>query len=193
MEEGKIISARNLISYLKLTEKGLTTNKSFRKFIKPFLTNKGWIGNIDITLLHKNKLITDKKQVAKPFNNYYINIVKKSSGTNPKTFGINFEYTSVQSVRHIVNSYRNYPSIIKTKQVVNGSNVSDSERFSFKTVNETEIKNLRNLDIKKVNGTDVRPPKLMKLSADFLTQLLTEAINTSVIQNVSRKTLKLHQ
>ena len=40
---------------------------------------------------------------------------------------------------------------------------------------------------------DVRPPKLMKLSADFLTQLLTEAINTSVIQNVSRKTLKLHQ
>ena len=37
----------------------------------------------------------------------------------------------------IVISYRNHPSIIKIKQVVNGSDVSDSERFSFRTVNET--------------------------------------------------------
>ena len=35
---------------LKLTEKGLTTDKSFWKFMKPFLTNKGFIGNNDITL-----------------------------------------------------------------------------------------------------------------------------------------------
>ena len=38
---------------------------------------------------------------------------------------------------------------MKIKQVFNGSDVSDRERFSLKTVNETEIKNLlRNLDIK---------------------------------------------
>ena len=102
-----------------------------------------------------------------------------------KTFGINFKNTSVQSVRDIVNSYKNHPSIIKIKQVVNGSNVSDSERFSFKTINESEIKDLlKNLDINKASGIDTIPPKLVKLSADFLTPLLTKAINTSIAQNV---------
>ena len=49
---------------------------------------------------------------------------------------------------------------MRIKEVVNGSNVSDSKGFSLKTANETEIKNLRNLDI--------IPPKLVKLSANFL-------------------------
>ena len=44
-------------NYLKkLTEKGLTTNKSFWKFMKPFLTNKSFTGNNNITLIHKKKL-----------------------------------------------------------------------------------------------------------------------------------------
>ena len=60
-------------NYLKkLTEKGLTTNKSFWKFMKPFLTNKGFIGNNDITLIHKNKIISDEKQLTKLFNSYIL-------------------------------------------------------------------------------------------------------------------------
>ena len=124
--------------------------------------------------------ISDEKQLTKLLNSYYINIVEKSSDT--KTFGINFKNTSVQSVRDIVNSYKNHQSVIKIKQVVN---ISDSERFSFKTINESEIKDLlKNLDIKKASGIDTIPPKLVKLSADFLTPLLTKAINTSIAQNV---------
>ena len=45
-----------------------------------------------------------KNKLTKLFNNYYVNIVGKSSDTKPKTFGINFENTKVQSVRDIVNS-----------------------------------------------------------------------------------------
>ena len=89
------------------------------------------------------------------------------------------------SVRDIVNSHKNHPSILKIEQVVNECDVSDSERFSFKTVNETEIEDLlKNLDIKKASGFDTMPPKLVKLSADFLTPLLTKDINTSITQNV---------
>ena len=154
----------------KLTEKGLTTNKGFWKLMKPLLTNKDFIGNSDKTLIHKNKIISDEKQWTKLFNSYYINIVEKSSGTKPKNFGTNFENTRVHSVRDIANSYKNHPSIINIKQVVNESDVSDSERFSFKTINESEIKDLlKNLDIKKATGIDTTPPKLVKLSADFLT------------------------
>ena len=123
--------------------------------------------------------------MTKVFNSYYINIVEKSIGTKPKTFGTNFENTSVQSVRDIVNYYKNHSSIIKIKQLVNGSDVSDIERISFKTVNESEIKELlKNLDVKKESGIDIIPPKLVKLSADVLTLLLTKAINTSITQNV---------
>ena len=120
----------------KLTEKGLTTHKSFWKFGKPFLTNKGFVGNNDITLIHKNKIIFDEKQSTKLFNSYYINIVEKS--TKPKTFG-----TILKTPAYILLekfSYKNHISIIKIKQVADGFDVSDSERFSFKTVNESEIK-----------------------------------------------------
>ena len=47
---------------------------------------------------------------------HYVNIAEESSGTKPKTFGINFENTSVQHVRDIATSYKNHPSIIKVKQ-----------------------------------------------------------------------------
>ena len=124
-------------NYLKkLTEKGLTTSKSFWKFMKPFLINTGFTGNNDITLTRQNKIISDEKQLTKLFNSYYINIVAKSSDT--KT--LNFKNTSVQSVRDIVNSYKNHPSIIKIKQVVNGSNVSDSERFPSKRSTKVKLK-----------------------------------------------------
>ena len=138
-----------------------------------------------VTLIHKNKIISHEEQLTKLFNSYYINIVEISSGTKPKTFGTNFENTSAQSVRDIVNFHKNHPSIIKVKQVVNGSDVSDTERFSFKMVNESEIKDhLKNLDIKKASGMDTIPPKPVKLLADFLTPLLTKAIITSIGQNV---------
>ena len=33
--------------------------------MKPFLTNKCFIGNNDITYIHKNKIISDEKQLTK--------------------------------------------------------------------------------------------------------------------------------
>ena len=88
----------------------------------------------------------------------------------------------MQLVRDFANFYKNRPSIVKVKQGVNGSDVCDSERFSFKTVNETEIKNvLRN---EKESDVDTIPPNLVKVSASFLFLLLTKAINTSITQNV---------
>ena len=61
----------------KLTEKGLAINKSFWKFMKPFLTNKGFI---DVTLM------SEEKQLTKLFDS----ILEKDSGTTPKIFGTNF-------------------------------------------------------------------------------------------------------
>ena len=80
-------------------------------------------------------------------------MAEKSSGAKPKTFAANLENTSVQSVRGILNSCKNHPTIIKIKKVVNGSDTSDSERFPFKTFNESEIKDLlENVDIKEASA-----------------------------------------
>ena len=65
-----------LKNYLKkLTEKVLITCKIFWKFMKRFLTNKGFIANNDIILIHKSKIISDRKQLEKLFNSCYLNIV----------------------------------------------------------------------------------------------------------------------
>ena len=67
-----------------ITEKGINTNKRFWKFIKPFLTNKGFIGSNDITLVENNFVATGEKTLASTFNKHYINIVETSSGSPSK-------------------------------------------------------------------------------------------------------------
>ena len=69
----------------KITEKGMTTDKEFWNFIKPFLTNKGFSKNDDITLKSKKEIITDEKKLADLFNNHYIHIVEITSGIKPET------------------------------------------------------------------------------------------------------------
>ena len=59
--------------------RGIITNKN-----KPFLANKGFLENNDISLIEENKVITSDKELTKTFNEYYINIVEKSSGIKPK-------------------------------------------------------------------------------------------------------------
>ena len=72
------LQRKSLKKHLKsiTAEKGInTTNKSFWKFIKPFLINKGSIGSNDITLVEKNVVTIDEKTLASTFNKHYINIV----------------------------------------------------------------------------------------------------------------------
>ena len=78
------LSRKNTKSFLnKVTKRGITSNKNFF-FIKPFLTNKGFLENNDITITEENKVITNERELAKTFNEHYINIVEKSSGIKPK-------------------------------------------------------------------------------------------------------------
>ena len=66
------------------TKTGIIKNKNFWTFIKPFLTNKGFLENKAITLIEGNKIITSEIELAEAFNEHYVNIVLKSSGIKPK-------------------------------------------------------------------------------------------------------------
>ena len=50
-----------------ITEKGINNNKSFWKFIKPFPTNKGFIGSNDIILVDNDVVTTDEKTLTSTF------------------------------------------------------------------------------------------------------------------------------
>ena len=51
----------------------------------PFLTNKGFLENNDITLIEQNKVITSERELAKTFNEHYIlTLLKKVVEQNHK-------------------------------------------------------------------------------------------------------------
>ena len=104
---------KNIKSFLNnVTETGIITNKNFWTFIKSFITNKGFLENKDITLIEGNKIITSERELAKTFNEHYINFVEKCSGIKSKDISqCNKNQNIHKTIREIVKSYENHPSI----------------------------------------------------------------------------------
>ena len=68
----------------RITEIEINTYKSFWIYPNYFLSNKGFIGINNITILIKDVVTTDEKTLASTFNKHYINIVEISSGKSLK-------------------------------------------------------------------------------------------------------------
>ena len=68
----------------RITEIEINTYKSFWIYPNYFLSNKGFIGINNITLLIKDVVTTDEKTLASTFSKHYINIVEISSGKSLK-------------------------------------------------------------------------------------------------------------
>ena len=66
----------------KISEKGIETNKSFWKFIKPILTNKVIIASNDITLIDGKKVITDEYEISETLTNLILTLSKKVAEKN---------------------------------------------------------------------------------------------------------------
>ena len=105
-----------------VTKPGIITNKNFWTFVKPFLTNKGFLVNKDITLIKGNKIITSERELANTFNEHYINIVEKSSGIKPKDISQCDKNQNIyKTSRENVKSYENHLSILQIKQNIYSS------------------------------------------------------------------------
>ena len=92
----------------------------------------------------------------------------------------------------ILNAYKTHPSIKQTEKKFNGQNFFRKEKFFFKPVTPPEIEELiKCFDTNKAAGIDTIPPKLIKIAADFLTPLLTVAINKSTEENIFPASAKI--
>ena len=175
------IRRKSITNYLnKFTDKDLETNKSFWEFIKPFLTNKGTLTDCGITIVEGKKIISDDFELAKTFNNHYINTVKINSGFKPLKITSQFKDDS-SVIDEIIRIYQDHPSVKQIKNVITTSNTPKPKYFIFEPTNPIEVqKRLKNIDTKKVTGFDKIPPKLVKLSAEVLSTPLSIAINNSL-------------
>ena len=64
----------------------------------------------------------------------------------------------IKTIREIVKSYENHPSILQIKQNISSSSFHVKENFRFHFVNEIEIKKLiQGLNSKKATGIDTIP------------------------------------
>ena len=170
--------------FSNITNKGILTNREFWKTMKPFLTNKVCLDNCDIMLRGDNKMITDDKRLAKPFNEHYINIVERSSGLKLETIVCHNEDFDKRIVLHnIIKKYENHSSIIKMKSYMSvKSHLSSNNTLaSARQVTSNEVNLvLKSLNTKKASATDKIPTKLVKLASDFLSTTLATAINNSL-------------
>ena len=149
----------------KFTHKGLETNKSFWKFTKPFLTNKGTLTDCDITIVDGKKIISDDFELAKTFNNHYINTIEINSGFKPLKI-TNQSKDDLLVINEIIHTYQDHPSVKQVKNVITTSNTPKPIYFRFELTNPVEVqKRLKNIDTKKATGFDKIPSKLVKLSA----------------------------
>ena len=112
------IRRKSITNYLnKFTDKGLETNKSFWKFIKPFLTNKGTLTDCDITFVDGKKIISDDFELVKTFNNHYINTVEINSGFKPLTI-TNQSKDNLSVIDDIIHTYQDHPSVKQMRNVL---------------------------------------------------------------------------
>ena len=109
------------------------------------------------------------------FNNYYINIVEKTSGKLPDDSFKN--YTNNRDiVLEVIKKYEHHPSI-KTRK----SNNNSSDKFKLPKAQVSDINNLlKGINIKKATGPDTIPPKLVRMSADIIDSHLCNLINMDI-------------
>ena len=154
---------------------------SFWSCVKPFLTNKSCHTQNDIMLIDNGKDIVEESDLAEKFNDHYINIVEKSSGQKPCNFVS--DTNSLEDgvvINETVQHYSNYPSILKIRK--NFDNSQNVEQFQLNSVTTSEVyKLLKNIDDKKATGTDNIPPKLVKISAEVLSQPLADAVYSKAV------------
>ena len=111
----------------------------------------------NITLDENGKLVTDEKEVANIFNDFFVKIVS-ILGINTEHEYLNTTNISHNPIENAIYKYENHPSAIAIKNYMKGTNSS----FSFQTVKkENTAKLITNLD-NKLKSMDI-PTKLVLL------------------------------
>ena len=161
--------------YENLDLKDITDSKKFWATVKSLFSNK--IKSTEyITLEENGKIISNDKELARIFNEFFVNIVPNLDINTNHSFLINTDNES-DPIEKAIAKYKNHPSIISIKKFMENSDSS----FSFQHVPKDKItKTIEMLDPKKVVQSNDIPTKLIKSFSVFFSDYIYINLNKCI-------------
>ena len=156
--------------FAKLNVKDVADDKLFWKNVKPYFSDKG-SNSTKITLVEKDIIITDEKQIANIMNEHFVSITKKlslkpsisSKNSNSDVF---HDHISIKKIKEI------YPEIVPNS-------------FKFEPVTKDDIKNeIQKLNVKKSSKFGCIPVTILKDCINVYIVHLTNSVNHSLQASV---------
>ena len=165
------IKRKSIRTYFSLlTKDNGHNNKKFWSAVKPFLSDKGTKKSKDIVLNDNGKILTDSKEVSEVLNTYFTNIVKTTTGEEPRTTSCNRDGVATDEIiEEIISCFKDHPSI----KIIKSRISQNDQRFSLKPATGNSInKIIDKLDTKASISFDSIPPKLVKIASKIISELL---------------------
>ena len=133
-----------------------------------------------ISIKVNDELVSDKKILTEIFNEYFINIAEKFSGTKPSSLGDSANpLPDEATVGKIIDTYRDHPSVIAVK-----SSVAQHSKFNLPHATTQDINKIINsLSSDNATGPDGIPVKFIKPSANVKDSHLANSINKGIDLN----------
>ena len=163
--------------FSNLNLKQITDTKKFWKTVQPLFTNQGG-GSQKITLVKNNEIISEDKEVAETFNNFFINSVESLDLAENKALQTDTG-TLTDPVKVALKKFEAHPSILVIKELV-----TVDSKFSFSKVSISEIaKEVKELKTNKACTFLGIPAKFLKTVLEIIVEPLMKIWNTEIVEN----------
>ena len=179
-----LVRKTKIAYFNNLNPSSITDNKAFWKTVRPAFTDKK-CSHDDIILIDNENIISDDKQVANTFSDFFANSVQELKiSFNPDL--ISDDCNSDDAIMKACFKFEKHPSIMKIRDIH-----SSSPSFSFKCISLEDMnKEIKSLDVSKATPIDSIPVRILKENSD-LPDILHNNFNNSITSCVFPDTLKL--
>ncbi len=183
----------NLLKRVKATYYGslkpasICDNKNFWKTVKPLFSGK-CVTTDSIALVENKEIVSDDKEVATIFNNFFSGAVKSLNLDYFEHFSFDCIYSeSEDPILNAIEKYSKHPSIVKIKQ-----HYPPVSSFSFKPTNlQSVLKEVMNLDASKSSPLESLPARIIKDISDVICPKIVIDFNSSIATGIFPQHLKL--
>ena len=164
----------------------ITDNKTFWKNIQPFFSEKRKTVN-KITLVNENEdNLSNDKVVADEINSFFKNPTK-NLGITENTYIVDNSNDITDPVNKAIDKFKNHSSILLIQR-----KVANDSTFSFNEASLSDIeKELRSLNRNKAYTFKNIPPKILKESREYCSDILQKLFNKTLSNKEFPHELKL--
>ena len=184
----RLYKKRRKMFYNSIDLKNFTDNKKFWENVNPLFSDKTK-SQSKITLVENNKIITDDKELAQTFNDFFKNAVNNLNIDRSVEHEESAEAID-DPVEKAIYMFKSHPSILKIKEVVGYKSLNDE--FNFVSMDVKDIENeLNKLNVKKATTFKNIPAKVLKSNSHICSPYLHKILNQSFDNGTFPKSLKI--